>query len=95
MRAVRKRTKTIDDAAPRNPDQATRDALDFCFEDLSAVHVVGAAPLTDLTSGRAPAAPASAGAQAEQRSAQRWNLVMLVLLLLTLAATTAAMLFAH
>jgi hypothetical protein len=92
---VRKRKKR-DDAAPLDPNQATREALDFCFEDLSAVHVVGAAPLTDLTAGRGPAGPASAGAPAEQRSGgQRWNLAVLAALLLTLSAATAAMLLGH
>jgi hypothetical protein len=85
-----------DPAPQRDPREATREALDFCFEDVSSLRMIGAAPLSDLTSGPGPAAPASAGGPAAGRSAgQRWNLVVLTALLLGLAATTAVMLLGH
>jgi hypothetical protein len=78
-----------------DPKDATRQALDFCFEDVSSMHMLGAAPLNDLASGRAPAAPASGAAPARRPSGQRWNLVVLALLVVTLAATAAATLLGH
>jgi hypothetical protein len=88
---VRKRDKS--DQPKADPHDATREALEFCFEDVSSLRMIGAAPLSDLTSGPGPGSPASAGGPAGQRSGgHRWNLVVLAVLLLTLAATTAAML---
>jgi hypothetical protein len=92
---VRKRDEPEQEPRPESRD-TTREALDFCFEDVSSLRMLGAAPLSDLTSRPGPAAPASGAGPAEQRGAgQRWNLVVLAALLLTLGAATALMLFAR
>jgi hypothetical protein len=89
--------KRRQDQEPRPEDKdATREALDFCFEDVSSLRMLGAAPLSDLSSGPGPAAPVAGAGPANQRSApHRWNLVVLALLLLTLAAATAVTLLAR
>jgi hypothetical protein len=91
---VWKRKKT--QPAPVDPNEATRRALDDCWDDVSSLRMLGSAPLSDLAAGPAPAAPASGAAPAARRSgAQRWNRVVLALLLLTLAATIGATLLLH
>jgi hypothetical protein len=93
--AVRKREKPKKEPKPSDQD-STREALDFCFEDVSSLRMLGAAPLSDLTSGPRPAAPASGGGPAPSPvGGRRWNLIVLAVLLLTLAGTTAAMLLGH
>jgi hypothetical protein len=88
---VRKKpTETDDQAKPEASKDQTREALEFCFEDVSSLRMLGARPLSDLSSRPAPAAASSAGPAAPRGGAQRWNLVVLALLVLTLAATTAA-----
>jgi len=88
---VRKKPKKPDAGAkPQGSKDETREALAFCFEDVSSLHMLGAAPLNDLTSGPGPAAASGAGRAAHRGGDRRWNLVVLVLLVLTLAATTAA-----
>lgn len=73
------------------PADATREALDFCFEDVSSLKSLGAAPLSDLISAGAPGrSAAAASSEAGGRTGQRWNLAVLALLILTLAAATAA-----
>jgi hypothetical protein len=95
---VRKRTSSGEQTPPKaviEPD--TREALDFCFEDVSSLRMLGSTPLADLgrpaMAGGAPAqVPAPSPTAAPPRSGHRWNVVVLALLLLTLAATTAVML---
>jgi hypothetical protein len=91
---VRKRKLTQE---PKVGDQdSTREALDFCFEDVSSLRMIGAAPLSDLASRPGPAVPVPGGGPAAARSGgNRWNLVVLAVLLLTLAATTAVTLLGH
>jgi hypothetical protein len=82
-------------AATKSDQDPSRDALDFCFDDVSSLRMLGAAPLSDLTSAPEPTppAPASASAPASARGgSQRWNLVVLALVVLTLAATAGALL---
>jgi hypothetical protein len=75
--------------AASSPD-STREALEFCFEDVSSLRMLGAAPLSDLASRPGPAAASGGGREAHRGGARRGNLVLLALLVLTLAATTAA-----
>jgi hypothetical protein len=92
--AVRK--KKLHPQPALDPKEATREALDFCFEDVSSMNMLGSAPLSDLTSGRGPGGSGSGAGPAGRRSGeQRWNLVMLAALLLTLGASTAVMLLGH
>jgi hypothetical protein len=86
---VAKRNKRKDTVKEISPTDATREALDFCFEDVSSLRMIGAAPLNDLTSGPGPGAASGADRARRRGGAQRWNLVVLGLLILTLAATTA------
>jgi hypothetical protein len=79
-------------AAPRKAD-ATRDALDFCFEDVSSLRSLGAAPLNDLMAAPGAGPPgegAASGGGAARGAGQRWNQVVLALLVLTLAAAVGA-----
>ena len=86
---MRKKKPKVE-AKPLSSKDATRAALEFCFEDVSSLHMLGSAPLNDLTSGPGPAAASGAGREARRGGDRRWNLVVLALLVLTLAATTAA-----
>jgi hypothetical protein len=87
---VRKKPpKSDDQPRPEASKDQTREALEFCFEDVSSLRMLGSAPLSDLSSGRAPAAASAAGPAAHRGGARRWNLVVLALLVLTLAATIA------
>ena len=88
----KKKTKADDQVRPEASKDQTREALEFCFEDVSSLRMLGSRPLNDLSSAPAPAAASSAGpaSSGHRGGAQRWNLVVLALLVLTLAATTAA-----
>jgi hypothetical protein len=92
---VRKKPKKTNGAKPQATKDDTREALEFCFEDVSSMRMLGAAPLNDLTSGPGPGAASGAGRASPRSGGQRWNLVVLALLVLTLAATTAATLLGH
>ena len=88
---VRKKPRKSDDQVkPEASRDQTREALEFCFEDVSSLRMLGAAPLSDLSSAPAPAAASGAAPAGHRAAARRWNLVVLALLVLTLAATTAA-----
>lgn len=87
----KKSRKPTGPITPKSAQESTREALEFCFEDVSSLRMIGAAPLSDLSSGRGPAPASGAGPGAAPRSGHRWPLlVLLALLLLTLGATTAA-----
>jgi hypothetical protein len=88
--SVRKKpTKPDLPIRPEASKDQTREALEFCFEDVSSLRMLGSTPLSDPTSGPAPAAASGAGRAAPRAGTHRWNLVVLALLILTLAATTA------
>jgi hypothetical protein len=90
---VRKRPKTKgvqQQSAPRTAEE-TREALDFCFEDVSSLRMVGAAPLSDLMSSTASRRTESGASREPGRSQpQRWNIVLLVLVVVAMAAVIAA-----
>jgi hypothetical protein len=92
---VPKRPESKDDqqADPGRSAEDTREALEFCFEDVSSLRMVGAAPLNDLyASAGSQRRPASSSSPAEGGRAGRWNLVLLALVVLTMIALTAAVL---
>ena len=93
-----KRQRTEDERKPepaaRNQDRS-RNALDFCWDDVSSLRMLGSKPLSDLAA-QAPKPAASDAAPARERaSSRRWNLVVLGLLVLTLAATVWATVGGH
>jgi hypothetical protein len=82
-----------DDAGKPDPNTAdkTREALDFCFEDVSSLRMVGAAPLSDLYASPGPRRSGEdAGRDQDRGPARRWNLVALVLLALAMAGLIVA-----
>jgi hypothetical protein len=86
---VRKRreTKNPQRVTPGTAEE-TREALDFCFEDVSSLRMVGAAPLNDLMASTSPQ-PGATNASPAARGGHRWNLLVLALLVLMAAAVTA------
>jgi hypothetical protein len=85
---VWKRSKSREPAAPpQSPEEATREALEHCWDDVSSLRMLGAAPLNDL----AAASPAASGEGRARgrRGSHHWGLVMVVVVVLTLAVTIA------
>jgi hypothetical protein len=88
---VRKRPKKDDQKKTPTPGtaQETREALEFCFEDVSSLRMVGAAPLNDLMRSVGQRPDARAASPTGSRGGQRWNLLVLSLVVLAMAAVIA------
>jgi hypothetical protein len=80
-----------EEAEEKTAGTSTRDALEFCFEDVSSIRSLGAAPLNDLFAGPGAGPPAGGASPAGgDRAGSRWNLLLLALLLLTLGVAASA-----
>lgn len=82
------------DKAPGRPPEETREALEFCFDDVSSLRMLGASPLSSLSAPAVAQAPAPAAAPVRRRnSGQRFSLLVLGLVILTAVATATALFF--
>jgi hypothetical protein len=86
---VWRRSKTTQDAnaASKSAEEATREALEHCWDDVSSLRMLGASPLSDLAG---ESSSASAAGRARSRGpGHRWSFVMVTVVVVTLAVTIA------